>query len=108
MPRFLKRCCRICGFEDSKTDAELIKHIDTSHPRLRFWRDEKAESESNRVLNISVQESGELESSSSVSGAVEKVNKIVKKEVVEDILRKQTQVKKKKSFFSLMMIMGRS
>jgi hypothetical protein len=73
LPQFLKRCCRICGFEESKTDAELIKHIDVSGP-----------------------ESGELaESNSSVSAAVEKMNKIVKKEVVEDILRKQTQVKKK-------------
>jgi hypothetical protein len=96
LPQFLKRCCRICGFEESKTDAELIKHIDLSHPRTRFWRDEKSESASNRVLNVSVPESGELaESNSSVSAAVEKMNKIVKKEVVEDILRKQTQVKKK-------------
>ena len=63
MPQCLKRTCRICAFSESKTDAELTKHIDQSHPRSRFWKDEKAESEpvpSVQVLNASIAESGEL------------------------------------------------
>jgi len=61
--------------EEGKSDAELIKHINSAHPRSRFWRDEKSENEPvpQPVLNNSIAESGEIlgESESSISAALE-------------------------------------
>jgi hypothetical protein len=94
LPQFLKRSCRICGMEEGKSDAELIKHIDTAHPRSRFWKDERSENEpiAQPVKNISIAESGEIlgESESSISAALEGKQK---EESIRKAMMKKTLVK---------------
>ena len=93
LPQFLKRSCRICGLEEGKSDAELIKHINTAHPRSRFWKDEKSENEhiAQPVMNTSIAESGEIlgESESSISAALESKQK---EESIRKTMMKKTLV----------------
>ena len=42
-PKQIKRICRICSWDKSATDAELIKHISESHPPDHFADDDDEE-----------------------------------------------------------------
>ena len=46
-PFLIKRICRICDHDKSTSNAELIKHIETEHPRSNFGDDEDDEEEEN-------------------------------------------------------------
>ncbi len=35
-PFLLKRICRVCGHDKSASDTDLVKHINTAHPRSEF------------------------------------------------------------------------
>ena len=44
-PFLLKRMCRICSFDKAPNDSELVKHIESEHPKSEFWVDDSEEEE---------------------------------------------------------------
>ena len=56
-PFLLKRICRICSFDKAPNDSELVKHIDSEHPKSEFWVDDDEDEE---VEEVKVEEKPEV------------------------------------------------